>query len=435
MVMKVVKYMNPGAIFSVAGALLLCAPHTQAQNQKDDERIKALEDRIKLIQLELDAIDKAKAKNAEKGEDEFSGSALKRKSGLNFHFYGEAKYNFTHGSSGNYFDPHRYVLIPSYQVNDWIFFQSEVELEHGGVDDKDDSRFRGELELEQFYADLKVNDWLTWRSLGVSLIPVGSVNLVHEPDTFYSVHRPIMYKYIVPSTWMEGATGFHGDVPQVDGLSYFFMLSQGLSSANGVIADGSKGVRSTRPGLNGKGDNRNLAYTLRLAYDGSGSERDWLKGFSGSASTYIGNYQENTSSDTSALLWDVEGKYRFSSGTLKNFEFIADYAQWHFGTPEAIADINVGDRMYGYRLETAYHYSFGVDQELVPFLRYEGYDTSEDSEGAHGKPGFIDTGSSNYLTYGVSWFLSPQMVIKATNRQSLDDHDSSEFSLGVGWHF
>ena len=68
--MKVVEYMNPGAIFSVAGALLLCAPHTQAQNQKDDERIKALEDRIKLIQLELDAIDKAKAENAEKGEDE-----------------------------------------------------------------------------------------------------------------------------------------------------------------------------------------------------------------------------------------------------------------------------------------------------------------------------------------------------------------------------
>ena len=433
--MKVVKYMKSVAIFPIAGALLLFASEAQAQNKKEDERIKALEDRIKLIQQELDALEKARAENGEKGEDEFFGSALKKKSGLNFHFYGEAKYNMTHGSKGNYFDPHRFVLIPSYQVNDWIFFNSEVEIEHGGVDDKDDSRFRGELELEQFYADVKVNDWLTWRSLGVSLIPVGSINLHHEPDTFYSAHRPIMYKYIIPSTWMEGSTGFHGEVPQVEGLSYFFLASQGLSSRDGKIADGSKGVRSARPGLNTSGDNRNLAYTFRLAYEGSGSSREWLKGFSGSASTYVGNYQENTTSDTSAILWDVEGKYRFRSGSLKNFELIADYARWHFDSPEAIADDNVGDRMYGYRLETAYHWAFGAGQELVPFLRYEGYDTSEDSEGVNGKAGFVETGSSNYLTYGVSWFLNPSMVIKAANRQSLDDHDSSEFSLGVGWHF
>ena len=114
-----------------------------------------------------------------------------------------------------------------------------------------------------------------------------------------------------------------------------------------------------------------------------------------------------------------------------NPELIADYAQWHFGSPEAIADVNVGDRMYGYRLETAYHWAFGANQELVPFFRYEGYDTSD----GDGKAGFVETGSSNYLTYGVSWFLNPSMVIKAANRQSLDDHDSSEFSLGVGWHF
>lgn len=419
----------PLASFYMTGALLLFVPGIQAQNKKNDERIKALEERIKLIQQELDALKKSKTGNKEKAEDDPFGNALKKKSGINFHFYGESKYNMTGGSKGNYFDPHRFVLIPSYKLNDWIFFNSEIEIEHGGVDDKDDSRFRGELELEQFYADVTVNDWLNWRSLGVSLIPVGSVNLRHEPDTFYSVHRPIMYKYIIPSTWMESSTGFFGDIPQVEGLSYFFLASQGLSSRDGTIQDGSKGVRSARAGLNTSGDNEKLAYTFRLAYDGAGSNKEWLKGFSGSTSTYISNYEET--SDTSAILWDVEGKYRFQSGALKNLELITDYAQWHFGSPDAIADANVGDRMYGYRLETAYHWTFGTAQELVPFFRYEGYDTSE----GDGKAGFVETGSSNYLTYGVSWFLNPSMVIKAANRQSLDDHDSSEFSLGVGWHF
>ncbi len=432
-IMKVAKYTKSGAIFSVAGALLLFASDAQAQNKKEDERVKALEERVKMIQAELDALEKSKQEMVQDPADNF-GAALKKKSGINFHFYGEAKYNMTGGSTGNYFDPHRFVLIPSYQVNDWIFFNSELELEHGGVDDKDKSRFRGELELEQIYADVKVNDWLTWRSLGVSLIPVGSINLHHEPNTFYSVHRPIMYKYIIPSSWMEGSTGFHGEVPQVEGLSYFFLVSQGLSSRDGTIQDGGNGVRGARPGLNTSGGAEDkLAYTFRLAYDGSGSSREWLKGFSGSTSTYIGNYEETgVATDTTAILWDVEGKYRFRSGALKNFELIADYAQWHFSNSNAIADVNVGDRMYGYRLETAYHWAFGAGQELVPFFRYEGYDTSE---GGGGKAGFVETGSSNYLTYGVSWFLNPSMVIKAANRQSLDDHDSSEFSLGVGWHF
>ena len=333
----------------------------------------------------------------------------------------------------DYMDPHRFVLIPSYKLSDYAIFTSEIEIEHGGVEDTDDGegRFDGELEIEQFYIDAQINDWATWRSLGISLIPVGTINQYHEPDLFYSVHRPIMYKYVIPSTWMEGSTGFHGDVPQVDGLSYFFLVSQGISSQNGQIND-TDGVRKTRPNLYAKGDNRQLAYTFRLGYDGSGSDKEWLKGFSGSTSTYIGNYQENTTSDTSAILWDIEGKYRFHSGALKNFELIADYARWHFGDPDSIADVNVGESMEGHRLELAYHWAFGAGQELVPFFRYEGYDTSE---GGGGKAGFVETGSSNYLTYGVSWFLNPSMVIKAANRQSLDDHDSSEFSLGVGWHF
>jgi len=426
---KVLDNIKKGAVLSAAGALLLFTADANAQNKKEDERVKALEERVKMIQSELDALEKSKQEMVQDPGDDL-GAMLKKKSGLNLNFYGEAKYNFSHGSNGNYFDPHRYVLMPSYQVNDWIFFNSELELEHGGVDDEDNSRFRGELELEQLYADVKVNDWLTWRSLGVSLIPVGSINLRHEPDTFYSVHRPIMYKKIVPSTWMEGSTGFHGDIPQVDGLSYMFLVSQGISSENGQIND-SDGVRKTRPNLYAKGDNRQLAYTFRLGYDGSGSDKEWLKGFSGSASTYIANYQENTTTDTSAVLWDIEGSYRFTSGALKNFELIADYAAWHFGNPDAIADVNVGESMEGHRLEIAYHWAFGAGQELVPFFRHEGYNTSDGG----GRTGFIDTGSKNYLTYGVSWFLNPSMVIKAANRQSLVEHTGSEFSLGVGWHF
>ena len=276
-----------------------------------DKRIDALENQIRAMQQQLDKVKEADAANRPPGWLNQTST-----SGLKFNFYGEMKYNMTKGSSGNYFDPHRFVLTPGFKLSDNAYFNSELELEHGGVDDANDDdgtsggRFDGELELEQFYADVKINDWLNWRSLGVSLIPVGSINLNHEPDQFYSVHRPIMYKKIIPSTWMESSMGFFGDVPQMEGLSWFFLVSQGLSSTDGGLITDSDGIRKTRPNLREKSGNRQLAYTLRLEYDGASSD-GWLKGLSGSTSTYIGNYQENvgTTGDTDLYLWDIEAKY------------------------------------------------------------------------------------------------------------------------------
>jgi hypothetical protein len=410
--------------FTCAAAIMASALNGAAQ---DDDRIDALENQIRAMQQRLDAIKEADAANRPpEWLDQVHGK------GLTFGFYGEAKYNMSKGNNGNYFDPHRFVLSPGYKLSDNAYFNAEIEIEHGGVDDKDDSRFRGEVEIEQFYSDVKINDWLNWRSLGVSLIPVGSINLHHEPDQFYSVHRPIMYKYIIPSTWMEGSMGLFGDVPQIEGLGWFFLVSQGLSNANGSIADGSKGVRDTRPDLNAKGDNRQLAYTMRLEYDGASSDSEWLKGLSGSASSYFGNYQETTTTDTDIYLWDLEAKYRWRSGFMKNFELIGDYAQWHFASPDAIADANVGDRMFGYRLELAYHHMLEGDEELIPFFRLEGYDTSEGSKDSNA---FADTGSSNYLTYGVYYQLNRHMELKAAVRQSMDDADNTEFSIGVGYQF
>ena len=406
-----------------AVAVLAGALNGFAQGNK---RIDALENQIRAMQQRLDKVKEADAVNR---PPEWLNQVNSK--GLSFNFYGESKYNMTKGSDGNYFDPHRFVLIPGFKLSDNAYFNAELELEHGGVDDTDGGRFDGELELEQFYADVKINDWLNWRSLGVSLIPIGSINLHHEPNQFYSVHRPIMYKKVIPSTWMEGSMGFFGDVPQMEGLSWFFLVSQGLSSADNKITD-SDGIRKTRPNLRAKGDNRQLAYTMRLEYDGASSETEWLKGFSGSTSTYIGNYQETTTTDTDLYLWDIEAKYRWSSGLLNNFEVIGDYAHLHFASPDAIADANVGDEMFGYRLELAYHYQMEGDKELIPFIRAEGYDTSA---GSKDNNTFNDIGSTNYLSYGAYFQLNRHMELKAAVRQSLDDADSTEFGISVGYQF
>ena len=172
---------------------------------------------------------------------------------------------------------------------------------------------------------------------------------------------------------------------------------------------------------------------MRLEYDGASSDTEWIKGLSGSASTYFGNYQENTTTDTDVYLWDIEAKYRWRDGFMKNFELIGDYAQWHFASPDAIADANVGNRMFGYRLELAYHHILEGDQELIPFFRLEGYDTSEGSKDSNTFTGA--TGRSHYLPYGLYFQLNRYMELKAAVRQSMDDADNTEFSIGVGYQF
>ena len=375
------------------------------------------DDRIKKMQAQIDAlqaqIDKATEEGA--GPDWLS----KMDEGLSFKFYGETKWNVKNGADRA--DPHRFVLIPGKKLSDYAYFQAEIEIEHGGVQDTSDGsgRFDGMLELEQFFVDVEINENVTWRSLGISLIPVGTINLLHEPDQFYSVHRPIMYKYVVPSTWMETGTGFHGDVPGVDGLSYFLYLSSGISSSEATHGtDGKWIVRSTRPSPRENDGNDSLAYTARLAYSRGG--------FNGSVSTYITDYQYGSGQDTDMALYDIEGSYRFENG----FELIADYAFWNIDDPTVMQDNCIGDKIDGYRLEIAYHHLMG-ENELVPFLRAEGYDTSSDGNYS----GFVEAGSKNYLSYGAMYKFGQNWELKGAMRQSLDDDDSSEFSLGIGIQF
>ena len=93
-------------------------------------------------------------------------------------------------------------------------------------------------------------------------------------------------------------------------------------------------------------------------------------------------------------------------------------------------DNQIGERIDGYRLELAYHHAMSSN-ELIPFIRAEGYDLSSDGSYA----GFTEGGSSNYLTYGAMYKLGGNMELKAAVRQSLDDDDGTEFSLGVGFQF
>jgi hypothetical protein len=380
------------------------------------------------------------------------GEDFMKVKGLTIGFYGESKYRFPQNGA-NTFDAHRYVLTPSYQIADWLVFNSELELEHGGVDESTGrgSRFNGELEVEQFYVDILLNEHFNIRSLGIDLVPVGRINLYHEPTLFYSTERPELYREIIPSTWMEPSLGFFGKI--TDTLDYRVQISTGLEDFVASFGDNASGdagitavngVRSARPRMRAADENK-LAYSGRLHFNG-------LQGLDASTSFYYTTMDGFEMRDVDMFLWDIEAIYRVPRTGL---ELRGDFAYWCIGNPEnlianntgSLTD-NVGNRMYGWYVEAAYHLwpeawreGRGREMDLVPFVRFSQIMTQSDLPTGTA----LDNGTANrdFITAGLAWYLSPRFVVKGDWRHNLNESDESGnsapsqdyFQMGVGMAF
>ncbi len=71
------------------------------------------------------------------------------------------------------------------------------------------SQDRGEIEVEQAFLD-----YLAWRPLnfraGVIIMPIGIINIYHDPASFNGADRPETDTLIIPSTWREPGAGVFG---------------------------------------------------------------------------------------------------------------------------------------------------------------------------------------------------------------------------------
>ena len=387
----------------IAGAGVAMAENTQ-------EQIDALEQQILKLQQQV-----------ENGgaQPNFLNQAAAQ--GLQFNFYGQITWKSGGGKTSA--DAYRYVLIPTYKLSDYAKFVSEFELEHGGLKNNNTStttkedRFSGALELEQMYIDVSINEYVNWRSLGVSLIPVGEINQYHEPDQFYSSFRPQLYKSIIPTTWMEMGTGFNGDTP-VDGLKYEYYMSQGLNpdTGNGGKDAGSWTFKGARPDLNNK-DIHSYAHTLKLSYQTGGAYV--------SASRYMTTNHNNDDEQSDVALTSLYGSYRFENG----LELIAERAWWDIDNPENLTDAGntdiTNDEFGGYRLEVAYHIPHG-DNTITPFLRYEELDTKVN-----------DSADTEYITFGAMYKFGDNWEVKANveMKETATGTETDSFMLSVGMQF
>jgi hypothetical protein len=306
-------------------------------------------------------------------------------------------------------DAQRFILYIGHDFSKRWKLTSEIEVEHAN-----------QIFLEQGTIDYLYSDAINVQA-GVMLIPVGIINIHHEPTTFFGVNRPEITSKLIPTTWRELGVSFFG---KTNGLSYRVSLVDGLL-ASGFSSDG---VRSGRQKAS-QAEGRDLAWVTRLDYDIAG-----MATVGGSA--YVGK-AGGVGTDVSHKVFDLHVSSKF-----KGFNFSALYTTVKIGKSDELniersktGNSSIAKEMDGYYLTLGYNVLRGVtDWELSPFVRYENYNTQSKVGAAYTKD--LSKDRTN-ITYGVSVKPLENIVfkadyVKATNKLKTG---VDSWNLGMGWNF
>ena len=353
--------------------LLVSTTYSSISTAVTDEEFKALQNQLNLL---ADSIEQTSAGN----------------SNTTIGGYGELHYNNLSNGTGSQkkeIDFHRFVLFFGHEFSSKVRLFTEFELEHALVADTIGGTTPGEVELEQAFVQIDLDDSKTFNA-GVFLIPVGIMNETHEPPTFYGTERNPVEKNIIPATWWEAGVMLSGNTENA--FSYDIALTSGL--------DGGTNIRGGRQKV-AKADASNLALTGRIKYTGiAGLE------LAGTAQIQDDMTQDSSDATGGATLIETHAIWNKAATTVK-----ALYARWNIDTA-------FNDKQQGGYVEASYK----LQPKTGIFVRHNIWNNG---------------GSEKAQTdFGLNYWPHEDVVFKI-DYQLQDDNagDSDGFNAGVGYQF
>lgn len=406
----------------------------ESETSEVDEKIEILATEIQNLKSGFDLF-------AEVGTEGSYGLApaaskiYRTKKGVSLGGYGEMVYeNFARenqsGDPSNKTDQINFlrnILYVGYRFTDQLLFNSEIEFEHastsGGV---------GEVSVEFAYIDYLATPLLNIRA-GMVLIPMGFINEVHEPTTFFSTLRPLTERSVIPSTWRENGIGIFGSSDALDYRLYIInsldATGSGASSASGFSSSGIRGGRQK----GAKASAQDFALTGRLDFTK-------VEGLVVGTSFYLGQTAQdelNTSGDKIKgllSLTDVHADYRYKGVHLRGL-----LAYSYLQDADDLSLINndtIGEQMYGYYLEAGYDVlsKLRVKSQLKPFFRYERVNTQYKVPDGYAQN---DAMNQELYTMGLMYLPHYLIVFKGDYQIQKNKLDTgvNQWNLSLGYVF
>lgn len=392
------------------GALAVCALTPIVPARAED---KALEDRIKKLEQQLQEMKEFEAKEREKermrepaaplpsgekpsgvgsiteiareraGEEKVplsfgstgSGRLLYAKPFLSapkatVGGYGDIQFNALNRSnldnrSRNTFNQVRMIPFIYSDITERIKFATEIEFERGGGPNNNQND--GEIKLEFAQIDYLINEGINARA-GIILIPMGKFNLLHDSPLNDLVDRPMVARLIMPTTWSESGAGFYGTVypSQMSKLDYELYVVNGFQNTNngafaapGTVITDLNGTRNARGSIarsphDDKAIVGRLAFSPKLGIEVAGS------GYHGLYNNRSGNGANNFAGyvDMYAIDWTLQ------KGP---WELIGESHWVRISGNQGLGSGTVGPSgMSGYYVQANYHFLPEFFKHLAP---------------------------------------------------------------------
>ncbi|MEA2046853.1 MAG: hypothetical protein U9O64_00240 [Campylobacterota bacterium] len=387
-----------------------------------EERVKALEEQNGVLTEEVLATQSGgfTLVDTEKSYGGLGPAASKvyfSKNPLSIGGYGEMYYaNPDNGD--DYADVYRFITYIGYKFNDWVVLNTEIEYEHGDTDNG------GKVVVEFMYLDFLLRQEANLR-LGHILVPMGLVNIKHEPTLFNTVQRPQVEKTLIPSTWHENGALVYGRFENLN-LEYNAGVVNALNLNTQDTIDADSGwIRGGRVGSSYKGS-FTPAFVGRVDYTG-------VNGLLVGASVYYGDGSnlKNDDSDISGLkttIFDIHASY--DNGPFSAYGL---YTQTTLDGAEKLGDTAV-EKASGYYLNASYDIGevIGLEYKLPLFAQYENFNPVESTVNGLNE----DASQTEIVTIGMNFFPVDQAVLKADYAmKDVNGQENNVFSLGLGFIF
>ncbi len=337
-------------------------------------------------------------------------------------------------------DVNHFVAYIGYKFSDNIILNTELEFEHGGSNaeaaanggGKNNSAAEGYAIAEFMYLDFLISKIFNFE-IGKTLIPMGLINLRHEPVLFNTIHKPLVELFIIPSTWSATGINTYGSFDNI-GISYNAGITQALelnNADNGTPTQIENSVASPT----GKTNIAKVAFVGRLDYRG-------VNGLLAGASIYYGDATQGSVRGSFAMIYDIHAVYELSG-----FKVKALYSASSISNPENIAskiDSNPNSSIKnsnGYYVNLEYDVlaSFEMTQKLPLFIQYDHLNPAATVVDKFGATTGTNIGETTTTTVGVNYFPQDQVTLKLdyamTNFATASKIDYNTLSVALGFLF
>ncbi len=429
--------MNKKIVLALSAAAL-CSTLVQADDAADIAELKkqvaelqanqeALVDETSNAKVGFTTVDTSFSHN---GMGAAASKVYNSKSPLSIGGYGDMYFSSSDKpGANNIADVYHFVPYIGYKFSDNIILNTEIEFEHGGANPEMDDP-EGYAIVEFMYLDFLMYKAFNVQ-LGHLLVPMGLINMRHEPTLYNTVQKPLTEKYIIPATWHSTGAIAYGTFGET-GLSYNAGIIQALDLNN--ADNGTKGqIREGRAGSTGKSSFDRGAFVGRLDYRG-------VNGLLLGASLYYGSATQGSVSDAAALIYDLHATYELSGFKAKALYGAASIS----GAENIAANLTYGPTSVevsnGYYLNFEYDVlaTLSTTDKLPLFVQYDYINPAATVVDATAATVGTDIGETATTTVGVNYFPHEQVVLKADYAMTDDltgGTDYNTFSLGMGFIF